>query len=254
MNPLKPATLILRLFFHPSCPPFYGLHAKTLPANSGAWRFRRRIFYVTSDKPKQMSTIKFTKVCTVALLGGLFPLMISCTDTAPEGDNAAITDKQEAGAATGTTFTVDTSASSIRFTGHGVGKNHPGKFRLSDGSVAVANNQITGGKFTININSMEMEEKGDMFQNKLHPHLLSGDFFDASKFGTAQFEITGVAPYQNTGNDTSLVEGANFSVSGNFTLKGTTKNITFPARIDLDENTLKAKANFDIDRRQWQMN
>ena len=33
-----------------------------------------------------------------------------------------------------------------------------------------------------------------------------------------------------------------------------TKNITFPAQIDLDGNVLKAKANFDIDRRQWNMN
>ena len=33
-----------------------------------------------------------------------------------------------------------------------------------------------------------------------------------------------------------------------------TKNITFPAQIDLDGNILKAKANFDIDRRQWNMN
>ena len=32
------------------------------------------------------------------------------------------------------------------------------------------------------------------------------------------------------------------------------KNITFPARIDLDDNSLKAEANFDIDRTQWQIN
>jgi polyisoprenoid-binding protein YceI len=50
------------------------------------------------------------------------------------------------------------------------------------------------------------------------------------------------------------VEGANFTVSGNLTLKDQTKNVSFPAKIDLDDNTLKAKANFDIDRRQWQMN
>ncbi len=51
-----------------------------------------------------------------------------------------------------------------------------------------------------------------------------------------------------------MIEGANYNVSGNFTLKDVTKNITFPARIDLDGNTLKARGNFDIDRTQWQMN
>lgn len=190
--------------------------------------------------------------CAGVLLVGTIGFY-ACND-APKGDNATITDKQQAAEATGTTFVADTAASRIRFTGHGVGKNHPGVFRLSSGSVAVANNQITGGIFTINIKSMELEQKGGMFDEKLHPHLMSGDFFDADKFGTAKFEITNVEPYQANSSDTSIVEGANFRISGNFTLKDVTKNISFPARVDLDENTLKAKGNFDIDRRQWSMN
>ena len=177
----------------------------------------------------------------------------ACSD-APKGDKATITNEQQASTASGQTFTVDTSASRIRFTGHGVGKNHPGTFRLASGNVAINNNQITGGQFTINIKSMDMEQKETMFQTKLKPHLLSGDFFDAEKFGTAKFEITKVEPYQANSADTSIVAGANFNVSGNFTLRDVTKNITFPAKIDLDGNTLKAKANFDIDRTQWQMN
>jgi polyisoprenoid-binding protein YceI len=180
-------------------------------------------------------------------------MMVACNQ-APKGDNATITDAQQATEASGQTFMVDTAASKIRFTGHGVGKNHPGTFQLSSGNVAVANNEITGGEFTINIKSLEPEEQGAMFQEKLKPHLLSGDFFDADKFGTAKFEITSIEPYKANSSDTSIVEGANFNVSGNLTIKDVTKNVTFPARIDLDNNTLKAKANFDIDRRQWQMN
>jgi polyisoprenoid-binding protein YceI len=173
---------------------------------------------------------------------------------APKGDEATITDKQEATAATGQSFTVDTANSKVRFTGHGVGKNHPGTFKLSAGNVKIAGNAVTGGNFVIDITSLDVEQKEEMFQNKLKPHLLSGDFFDANKFGEATFEITKIEPYQPNQNDTSIVEGANFNVSGNFKLKDVTKNITFPARIELDDNTLKAKANFDIDRRQWQMN
>lgn len=194
---------------------------------------------------------KSTVVFATAFAGLI--LTSGCSD-APKGDKATITNEQAASSATGQTFTVDTSASRIRFTGHGVGKNHPGTFHLSSGSVAINNNQITGGQFTINIKSMDMEQREAMFQTKLKPHLLSGDFFDAEKFGTAKFEITKVEPYQANNTDTSIVDGANFNVSGNFTLKDVTKNITFPAKIDLDGNTLKAKANFDIDRTQWQMN
>jgi polyisoprenoid-binding protein YceI len=142
----------------------------------------------------------------------------------------------------------------VKFTGNGVGKNHPGTFKLNYGGVTVQNDSLSGGTFVININSMQMEQQGKDIKEKLRPHLLSGDFFDASKFGTATFEITNVMPWKPKDGEKSLVEGANLSISGNLKLKDVTKNITFPARIDLDGNTLKAKANFDIDRTQWQMN
>lgn len=189
------------------------------------------------------------------LLASAFTAFVftACSD-APQGDQAKIGEQQQAAAVTGQTFAVDTTVSKIRFTGNGVGKNHPGIFTVSSGTVAVSNDQITGGSFTINIASMKMEEEGDMFQNKLRGHLLSGDFFDAAKFGTAKFEITNVVPYVKNDKDSSVVEGANFAVSGNLTLKEDSKNITFPARIDLDGNTLKAKGNFNIDRTQWRMN
>ena len=181
----------------------------------------------------------------------LFGMMQGCSE-APKGDKATIIEKQDASEAKGKVFAVDTAVSRIRFTGHGVGKNHPGTFHLSHGTVGVAGNEVTGGSFVINVKSMELEQKGGMFDKKLHPHLLSGDFFDADRFGTAKFEITKVEPYSSS--DTSVVRGANYKVSGNLTLKDVTKNITFPAQIDLDGNILKAKANFDIDRRQWNMN
>lgn len=181
-------------------------------------------------------------------------LLLSACSDAPKGDKATITEKQEASQATGQTFMVDTTTSRIRFNGRGVGKNHPGVFRLTSGNVAVMGNQITGGEYVINIRSMELEEKGGMFDEKLRPHLMSGDFFDADKFGTARFVITKVEPYKANAGDSSIVEGANFTISGNFTLKDVTKNISFPARVDMDGNTLKAKGNFDIDRRQWRMN
>lgn len=184
---------------------------------------------------------------------GIVTIIASCGGGEPKGDNATIQEKQEAAEVKGTQFAVDTTASRVKFTGYGVGKNHPGKFKVSSGTVAVANDKVTGGSFMIDIKSLDLEQKGGMFDSKLRPHLMSGDFFDAEKFGTAKFDITSVQPYTHNGSDTSVVAGANFTVSGNLTLKDVTKNISFPAKIDLDGNTLKAKSNFVIDRTQWQM-
>lgn len=187
-------------------------------------------------------------VCAI----GCFAIL-GCSES-PKGDKAVITEEKATTPLSGTTFIVDTAESNIRFTGHGIGKNHPGTFKLSNGSVAVENNQITGGKFTIDIKTLVLEQKGEMFDKKLRPHLMSGDFFDAEKFENAAFEITNVSVYESNDNDTSIVEGANFLISGNFTLKDVTKNISFPAKVVLEKDNLKANGNFDIDRTQWQMN
>jgi polyisoprenoid-binding protein YceI len=182
-------------------------------------------------------------------------VVAAACEKAPKGDDAKITEKEQAATATGQTFVVDTASSYVKFTGNGVGKNHPGRFKLNYGATAINNDSISGGSFVINIKSMDMEQEGEMIDSKLRPHLLSGDFFDADKFGTATFEITNVVPYDPEKDvNKSLVEGANFSISGNLKIRDVTKNITFPARVDLDGNSIKAKANFDIDRRQWQMN
>lgn len=179
--------------------------------------------------------------------------VFSC-DKAPKGDQAVITNQELAKDGGGNTFVVDTANSYIRFTGHGVGKNHPGLLKLSYGNVSATDEKVTAGSFVIDITSLDMEQEGEMIENKLQPHLLSGDFFDAEEFGTSTFEITGVEPYTPGEGEKSLVEGANFSISGNLEIRNVTKNITFPARVDLDGDRLEATANFDIDRRQWQMN
>jgi polyisoprenoid-binding protein YceI len=188
----------------------------------------------------------------MTLLFASLGITVSC-NKAPKGDDASITEKQQARPGEGTEFTVNTTDSKVRFTGHGVGKNHPGNFRLSSGNVKVDNGQVTGGEFVIDIQSLDVEQKEEMFQNKLKPHLLSGDFFDVRKFKEAKFQITRIEPYDRNQQDRSLVDGANYFVSGNLTLKDVTKNIRFPARIELDDNTMKARANFDIDRTDWQM-
>src|SRR5438132_10861883 len=113
----------------------------------------------------------------------------------PSGDKATITEKQKTSSGKGDVYAVDTSQSKVKFTGYGVGKKHPGTFHVASGTVAVENDRITGGHFVINITSLELEDKGDIFEKKLRPHLLSGDFFDAEKFHTARFEISGVEPY-----------------------------------------------------------
>ena len=179
-------------------------------------------------------------------------LLITACAHLPKSDTAIITEPV-ASVATGKDlqFVVDTAATFIRFTGHGVGKNHPGRFKLTDGTIAVAKDVVAGGRFTINIASLQIEQPEKIYQTKLKSHLLSADFFDTAQWRTADFVLTEIKPVSNSSH--SVISGANYTASGNLTLKGKTRNVTFPAKISIADTVLTAVANFSIDRTQWGM-
>ena len=172
--------------------------------------------------------------------------MASCNNGNPTNASEA----QAAAAGQGQEIKLDLQQSSIEFIGSGIGKEHPGTFRLKDGSVTVKDNKITGGKLIIDIKSLQVSQPEEIYQTMLLPHLLSADFFDAEKFPEATFEITQVSTPQATENQS---EANTVNISGNLTLKGITKNVTFPAVVKAAENTVKGRGEFEIDRTQWEM-
>lgn len=138
---------------------------------------------------------------------------------------------------------INKEKSLITFIGTKPTGRHTGTFSVSDGALDIRDGQLQGGKFAIDINSLTVTDlKGEMKSN-LEGHLKSEDFFNAEKFGSATFVITGVK--EATGESSHMI-------SGNLTLLGTTQNVTFPANIQIDEEGgLNAEANFNIDRTKW---
>ncbi|MCU0399657.1 MAG: YceI family protein [Algoriphagus sp.] len=185
------------------------------------------------------------------------------------GDTVETTDAQEVAAGEGQTLTLDLATSSIAWTGYKPTGKHFGKIPTTAGALTVAGDQITGGSFTFDIPGLTIEdmEAGSEFHGKLYGHLQSPDFFDAANFPTATFEITSVTPYaatdavadktefasENTPSSDSSLTPANPThwISGNLTMRGTTKNIKFPAAVTIANGTVAAKAGFNIDRTQW---
>jgi polyisoprenoid-binding protein YceI len=80
--------------------------------------------------------------------------------------------------------------------------------------------------------------------DKLTGHLKSPDFFDKEKFPESKFEVTGIG-----GGADSMA-----TVSGDFTLHGVTKNISFPASMTKGDNSMRMGAKFDINRKDFEIN
>lgn len=182
-------------------------------------------------------------------------LFASCNGS--DADEANATDQQEVATATGgNSFTVDTTQSTITWTGYKPNGEHTGTFNISNGTLNADSTGIAAGSFTINVASITDKDLSGEDKAKLEGHLKSADFFEVEKYPTAKFEVTKVEAY-SVGSDTtkkSKLEGATHFISGNLTLKDQTKNITFPAKVSMTADQLTANADFDIDRTNWNMN
>ncbi|WP_131539268.1 YceI family protein [Pedobacter nototheniae] len=126
------------------------------------------------------------------------------------------------------TYTVDAAKSTITWIGKKVTGSHNGTITLKSGSLNVDGKNVTGGTFTIDMNSIKDADGSE----KLEGHLKADDFFGTAKFPTSTFVITKVAG-----------SGANVTVSGNLTIKGITKPLTFPATVAVNaDGTVSALA------------
>lgn len=181
------------------------------------------------------------KKIALALVAGV--ILASCTPKNPEGEKAQTTEGVEAGLATGTELAINISASKIVWTGSKVTGSHTGDVTLKSGSLWVNEGKITGGNFVADLNTINDTDMEGEYKDKLDGHLKAPDFFDVANFPEATFEITSV---------TAGTEPGTATISGNLTMRGVTKNITFPATVtEATEASVKASADFNVLREDW---
>ncbi|MES2890918.1 MAG: YceI family protein [Bacteroidota bacterium] len=188
-----------------------------------------------------------------AVIAGL----AACNNNAPEADKAATGEQEAAATVEGTTYALDTT-SLITWYATKANGAHTGIFKVREGSVAEKDGNLTGGSFTIDVTSIANQDlvSDTANKNKLEGHLKSPDFFDIAKYPTAKFEITAVEPfkYDSVANKDLVMKDATHTIKGNLTLKDSTKNISFPAKVALNGGQLTALADFNIDRTDWGLN
>lgn len=145
-------------------------------------------------------------------------------------------------------YAVVVSSSSLRWEGYeglAIGNpEHYGTVPVNAGEVLIKEGAIVGGKFSFNLAGLTVQDipADSPKNNKLRNHLTNEDFFDTGKYPEGTFEVVSIAK----GNADSL------SVTGNLTLKGVTKSISFPvlAKIEPGAVTVSSKK-FYINRKEW---
>lgn len=190
----------------------------------------------------------------LAIAAGSF--LVSCKDS--NSDKSTVAEEQTVAAETGVTYNLDAENSSLKWKAYHKGGLDP-RFGTvkSTGTISAENNEVTGGSFVIDMNSLTTDptavdaaKSGGKTSVDLDGHLKNADFFEVDKYPTAKFEITSVAKFDSA-KDKSNIADANYMVSGNLTLKDKTVNVTFPAKITVSETEVALLSNFTINRQDW---
>ena len=173
-------------------------------------------------------------------------------------DKANTSEQQKVAATTGQEYTIaDSSMVKWRATHKGGLNPRYGTLHIASGNIFADSGVVTGGNFVVDINSLTVDTASVTEPGKkasdLETHLKSPDFFDVVKYPAAKFEITKIAAFDST-KDQSTVPGANNIVSGNLTIKDSTINITFPAKITVTNSDVHIVASFNVDRTTWGLN
>lgn len=171
--------------------------------------------------------------------------VLNC-EKAPEAPKAKVQEPVAPAqqAATGNKITLDTQKSVIKWIGTKLKGRHNGTIKIKEGSVIINQKKVVGGEFIIDMDTIEVSDLTGKDKAKLEGHLRSEDFFEIAKFPTSKFVVTSVSEPNQTGE---------VQVTGNLEMKGITKSITFPAKIQFSEDgkVVTAKANFNINRQLW---
>jgi polyisoprenoid-binding protein YceI len=115
-------------------------------------------------------------------------------------------------------YKVNTKASKLEWTGKKVAGEHWGYIQLKEGYFTVKGDKLTGGKFVIDMTSIENKDlESKEWNDKLVNHLKSEDFFHTEIHPEAVLVIKEGTPFKN--NKATL--------KGELTVKGITHPITF---------------------------
>ncbi len=183
---------------------------------------------------KQSCSVFLCAVVAICLSAG-------CSDPAENVHKSSGAEPQEASSGsskTGKEYVIRGAQSTIGFVGSKVTGSHSGGFKNFAGKINADGDKIVGTpEIKINMESTWADNP------RLTGHLKGPDFFDVPTFPVTTFTVTSVEP-----------SGAEHKVTGNLTLHGVTKSISFPANIHAATDAVTVRAEFAINRKDFNIN
>jgi len=175
------------------------------------------------------------KYTIIALAGAI--ILCSCKNPADSTTDAKVREEAEVATVSGGQIYTFSDQSSISFVGSKVTGSHAGSFKEFDGNFNLKEGEPQSGEFTIEMNSLSSDSE------KFTAHLKAADFFDVENYPQSKFAVTAFTKKSES----------EYDLSGNLTLRGVTKNITFPTKVTHNGSDVTVVAEFDINRQDFEI-
>ena len=132
---------------------------------------------------------------------------------------------------------VNTETSKVTWKAYKVTGSHTGTITLKSGALIFDDNKLTGGEFVVDMTTINTTDLEGGMKGKLDGHLNSDDFFATATNPTSTLVFTEV---EASGKNS-------YKVTGDLSIKGITKPVTF----DVSIYGSKATATLKVDRAQY---
>lgn len=178
-----------------------------------------------------------------AVLGAVVLAGLGCPDPAKGKPKATVAEpvakpaQAVAPLAGAARYAIDAASSKVLFVGAKVTGKHEGGFTDVTGAVEVVEGDPTKSRVQATVGMASLFTDSP----KLTGHLKSDDFFSVDRLPQATFVSTKLVRR----------EDGRFDVTGDFTLHGVTKSLTFPATITVGDAAVDATAEFALNRKDF---
>jgi len=126
--------------------------------------------------------------------------------------------------------------SEIKFVIKNFGLNTSGSLTGLKGTINFDPSNPGASSFNVSVDVNTVNTGSDARDN----HLKKEEYFDVAKYSTINFVSTDIKKNQN-----------GYAVTGNLTIKGATKSITFPFTVENQDNGIQLSGEFNINRRDF---
>ena len=136
-------------------------------------------------------------------------------------------------------YNIDVKESKVYWVGRKISGEHHGIIYIKNGYMDIIDNSIAGGEIIIDMESIEVLDMSEKYNQKLGSHLKNSDFFDVDKFPEASFKIKETY-------DFLMID--NIAFEGELTINNKSIISFIPAMVSIDSTQAEAIGVVNIDR------